>query len=344
MTPHTDLLTDGLDFLLALARDRVAPDQALDRLATLRDRHPGVTHDLIWEAEPLAPAPGYDLMLGHPTHGTISLSVAPPDQLPIPLRSLTRWDDSDIVRVDGRRLGFDDVLVVLDSIWSDRRLLDRIVDLALLRRELEREPVHIGDDELQQAVDELRAARGLITPEATERWLAARSMTLYELEQLVIGERNAVHLRRRLVGAEARDRVAAGSARYDRVALAAFPVDTAELADAVVAEVAGGGDFLRIAERVLAGRRGEHRGSRSLLFETFHRWEVTAHGGGAIAEGAVLVAMLRGAGPYVVKIGDVRAADLDAAIAAAEDELFADWLRTRREAARIEWHWGRRDG
>ncbi|HEX3766570.1 MAG TPA: TIGR04500 family putative peptide maturation system protein [Kofleriaceae bacterium] len=341
MTP--DLLTDGLDFLLALARDRAAPDLALARLAALQARHPDVPHDLVWEDEPLADGPGYDLMLAHPAHGTIALSVAPPDQLPIPLRGLTRWRDSDIVRVDGRRLGFDDVLILLDSIWSDRQLLDRIVDLALLRREMEREPVEVGDAELQQAVDAFRVARGLATAEATERWLASRSMTLVDLEQMVLAERNAIHLRRRLVGDAARARVAASPERYDRVALAAFPVDSPDAARAVVAEVARGGDFLAIAERVLGARHGEPRGHRSLVFERFARCDVAPLEDAALADGAVVAARLRGAGPYVARIAGVGPADPEAAQEAAEEELFAAWLAERRAAAHVEWHWGRAD-
>jgi hypothetical protein len=53
-----------------------------------------------------------------------------------------------VLRVDGRLLLIQDVLLLLDVAWGDTRVLDRLVDIMLLRCELERTPFVASDVDL----------------------------------------------------------------------------------------------------------------------------------------------------------------------------------------------------
>src|SRR5262249_14062210 len=189
-------------------------------------------------------------------------------------------------------------------------------------------PVEVDDAELQEAVDSFRRARGLATPEQTERWLTSRGLSLADLEDLVSTELYEKRLRRRVVGEAARAAAAAAPEDYDDVTVAMFAVPDEAEAIAAAEAIERGEDFFRAAE----GRRA------TIRFDTFARAEV-APLRGDIGDGAVLAARLRGAGPYVCRGARIAAAAPEAAVEAAERRLFADWLRARREAAHVEWHW-----
>src|SRR5690348_14734670 len=96
-------LRDGLGFVAALAADRADPEEALDRLAELRARLPGVALELVWDHEALADRPAYDLLISDDDIGTVSLALTC-DGLPFPLRGLQRWREAAVLRVDGRAM------------------------------------------------------------------------------------------------------------------------------------------------------------------------------------------------------------------------------------------------
>jgi len=337
-------LREGLGFVAALAADRADPEEALERLHGLRTRLPGVELELVWDRETLADRPAYDLLISDDEIGTVSLALTDRG-LPFPLRGMQRWREAAVLRVDGRLMLVQDVLMLLDAAWGETRVLERLVDIMVLRRELERTPYAasdgVRDDQLQRGVDDLRRRHGLMTPDATERWLAERGQTIAGLEALVEEQLAYAHLRRHHVGAAARAAFDADPARWDRVELLAFAAGSEPTALALRDELRGGGDLLAIAARELARHAGGAPGTRAIAFEALPRHAIAVHGGGALEAGAAIAARLRGAGPYVAVVRGVAPARWDDATReAVEQALFEDWLRARRARAHVEWNWG----
>jgi putative peptide maturation system protein len=339
MRPDDVPLRDGLAFIASLVADRVPPDEALVRLRELRRRLPGLELELVWDHEPLATAPAYDLLMSAESLGTVSLALVD-DGLPLPLRGMQRWRDAGLLRVDGRMMLIQDVLALLDIAWGDTRLLDRLVDVMIVRRELEREPFEASDRDLQRGVDELRRRHGLLTADATDQWLAARGLSMTSIEAIVEEQLAFAHVRGRHVGEAARTTFDAAPARWDAIDVVAFPVTTDIAARSARDRLRRGDDLLAVAAAELSATGS--RALRSIVFETVPRGEIEPLGpDDELAPGHVLAARLRGAGPYVVCVRTITAASWDDATRdAVETALFDAWLATRRAAARVEWNWG----
>jgi len=179
------LLTEALAYLRELAAGHVPPVEALRRLEPLRRSAPEQELELVWEVSGPEGDVHYDLLIRGPEGGTISLGYCPEQAVPWPLRGVQRWSDQHVVRVNGEPLDVETVLGMLDFVWSDSRLLTKLVDTCLIRQELRRRGLKLSDAELQQAMNAFRLQRGLGSVEDTRRWLAERGLSLERLEQHV---------------------------------------------------------------------------------------------------------------------------------------------------------------
>ncbi len=327
-------LTSALDYLVHLATENVSPEDAIERIKVLRAEHPGLDWEIVWAEQVFASRFDYDLLIGHPTLGTVSLGLTPRDGVPFPLRGVQRWAEMEVVRVNNRSLSMREVAPMLDPYWGEARIYQRIVDYCIVRRELEVHDVPISDDELQRGVDEFRRQRGLDTPEATERWLTEHGLTLDRLEDWVEHDLRTATLRHRFVGATAEAAFRQDPSAFDELHCAAF---FSSDADTWVSEIRRGASFFEVAERALAGRRDEERSARSVLFETVRRADVEASEPLTVG---VFAAQLHGAGPYVTLIRRISPATWEEARAEIEGRLFATWLASQRQKATIEWNWG----
>ena len=79
-------------------------------------------------------------------------------------------------------VGIDADAAVRQQLFNGGRLLDDIVDEALLRGYAARQAIANTDRELQVAFDELRYRHDLISVEATEQWLRNTSQTLQSVQ------------------------------------------------------------------------------------------------------------------------------------------------------------------
>src|SRR6266542_366931 len=76
---------------------------------------------------------------------------------PWPLLGVQRWNDQDLLRVNGTVLAIDHAIAGLDFIWGEAPVARRLVDVCLIKAELEREPIVLSDAELQQVANAFRA-------------------------------------------------------------------------------------------------------------------------------------------------------------------------------------------
>lgn len=337
------VVVDTLEFLGTLNADAARPEEARQRLRALRARHSGTTIDLLWQEEAYDESVHYDALLRVDGTSTISLSVCPVQALPWPLRGVHRWNEHDLARVNGRVLEVSDAVRLLDFVWDEVRLMDRLLNAFVIREELDRDPITISNEELQHAMDAFRRARGLGTVDETRRWMEERGLTLGALEELV-AERLMINALRERVTA---DRVAAyfdaHRADFDVALVAQFETTDEASARRVIGQIRGNEvSFLEAAERSF--RDTSARRPPPPVFASIRRSTATdARGRAAFAArpGEVLDPVPTETGFAVVKLLAFEPARLDDATRnAIQGHLFEEWLNGRRRAARIEWFWG----
>src|SRR5688572_19561286 len=106
--------------------------------------------------------------------------------------------DPSLIRTGDEALLARDAIAILDMIDTERRAIDRLIEVCLIEAELARDPIEIGDDILQEAFDRLRRAKGLYTVAETEQWLARRGLTMDAFERCAYHQVAAAALRDRV--------------------------------------------------------------------------------------------------------------------------------------------------
>jgi hypothetical protein len=167
-------------------------------------------------------------------------------------------------------------------------------------------------------------------------------MTLASLEQKLENEIRLRLLRRRKMGAAARALFDADQRAFDRVGLTAFPTPPQVEAQTMIERLRREGNFLGIAREALADRQNERRATRSISFESMFRRDIALSTPATdLTPGSFATLMLRGVGPYIAQIDEIKPAEWNAETRDdIERDLFEQWFAERRRSARIEWNWG----
>jgi putative peptide maturation system protein len=339
------VLVASLDYLLTLSREAVRPEEARVGLRLLQGRYPNTRMNLVWEEEAYDRSVHYDMLLHLAGEGTVSLSFCPERTLPWPLRGVQRRNEADLVRVNNTVLRVDQAVACLDFIWGQAPILNRLVNLCLIREALDQDPVQLSAAELQQALDAFRRVHQLHKVADTCSWMERRGLTQERLECLVAGAARTAKLR---------DRVAAGRVEgyferhrpdFDTACIARIEFPDGASAHRTAEKVRTGGvDFYEAAQRrFLAGAERPDQ-PPTALFAVLQRRQAPAELGAAVfaaKPGDVQGPVPTGEGYTLVRMLSLTSARLDALThLAIKDILFEEWLEERRQAAQVEWYWG----
>ncbi len=326
---------DAVRVLADLAGSSEIDDPAA--VDALRERHPACTFDLVHDAESFDGSVHRDLIIRAPGSPTVSVSVAAADGLPWPLRGVVRAHDRDLVDVGGTRIEVAEAMAGLDLLVRDRSVMQTVIDGALIKSELQREPVAVADADLQRAVDAFRRAKRLFTREQTEEWLTDRGLTPGTLGQLVRRQAELDGFRRRVVSD------AAAKAWYDEHAT--------ELDQLTLGWAEPTSDLAEHRERfaqdplsgILAAAASGRRSGIVQQRADSLRSAASPHGPlGAPAVGQVVDLWLDG--PVTAVVLHRRPEPWTTATKAlVAERLFADWLSERRRTARVTWFWGEQE-
>lgn len=332
-----------LEFLADVTRSRAAPDAAMQRLRELATAHPGIHMQLLWNTEAYDESVHYDVLV-HPDHGdTVSVSLSSNHALPWPLRGIQRWTEANLVQVNGQTLTVEGAIGLLDVLWNEAPVMERMVNACLIREQLARDPITVDPEELQSGMDALRRAHRLYTVEDTERWMQQRGMTQVRLEAMVSQYLTDELLRKRIVA----DRVAGYVADHLR------DLDVARVARIEFSDLASATEFrARLSGGVPGFLAAMHKAfvsggtATGCNFVAIRRCDAASELGAqvfAAAPGDAVGPLRSGASSYAV--GCLLQVDLardgEATRAAAEQILFDQWLAQRRNEATTTWHWGR---
>ncbi len=337
-------LDDTLTFLGHLARDTVRPRDALVRLHRLRQLHPELVVDLVWEEHPYPATVHYDALLRERDGKTVSLSVCPATDVPWPLRGVRLASDQDLVRVNGETLKVRDAMDCIDFLWNEARVIRPLVDLCLIAEAVKRWSIEPAPTHTQRALDAFRASRGLLSARDTLAWMQANDLTQERLEHMVVGQAEGFALRDRVAGEGGIDAYwHAHPGAFDVAHVVRLRVREQARATALTADIHGGADFYAIMEREFVARRLVALPHGPL--EIVRRGQLPPKHAEAIfaAMAGDVVGPLDGDGVFdlvrVVRLETGDLADL-ATWNAVSDAIFDAWLDEQRRAANIEWFWG----
>ncbi len=339
-----EMLCITLDYLQTLHRENVRPAEALARIRGLR-QCVDIAIDLLWEEEAYGKSVHYDVLLRRDGEGTISLSFCPDRALPWPLRSIHRWDDKDLVRVNNTILKVDQAIACLDFIWDEARIIDRLVNVCLIQEALADDPIELSDEELQLAMDGFRRAHRLYSATDTYRWLEQRGMTHAQLEGLVADEATVAKLRDRVTANQVEAYFAAHRANFDTASIARLYCSDQEHSQRTYTQICGGElDFYAAAERHFLASTEHAEPPTSMVFVTVQRGQASTAADEAIfaaTPGDVLSPLRVEDGYAIVRVLSFAPACLNQQTHNAIKKLLFDtWLADRRRAATIEWNWG----
>jgi len=335
-------VVDVLAYLMSLSQDPVLPAEAQRGLRLVQTQHPELALELVWEVEAYDQSLHYDVLVQSAAGDTVSVShCAGGGGLPWPLRGVRRWSDANLLQVDGKMLTMEEAVGFLDILWSEAPIMERMVNACLIREELVRRPIEIGDAELQSGMDDLRRAKQLYTAADTERWMHERGMTHAQVEQLVAGTLMCAALRRRLAEGRVASYFEAHHAELDTAHVATIESGDEDAARRLHREIASGDvAFLVAAQQQFLATTQPARA----LFTTLRRRTATDALGQAVfaaAPGDVVGPVRIGARYVIAQVLAVRPAQPDeASRAEIEQILFDAWLAERRQTAKVTWHWG----
>jgi putative peptide maturation system protein len=328
----------------ALVEHLVADSPELDAaVARLRAQHGDVSLRVLRRNQAFDGQSELDLLVGFDQVGTLLMSYGRDSGLPWPLRSVFRWRDGEVASINGRAFTFEELAGMLDFMWTDRQLLRTIVDSHLVDEAIAERGLGASDDELQDAMDAYRAARGLEDPEATEAWLKNQGLSHHLFEQIIEKHVAAGKLRDQVVGGLEQAHFEQASDDYRGVYLGELIYPTRDQAAEAwrrLAEMPQA--FFELAQDALVDAQASKTPSRHVWAHELapeEREQVLQRGAGA-----VLAPRALGNRFVVTQVQAVLAPRYDESTRRAiRDRLFDAWLADRHAEATIEWYWGRRD-
>jgi putative peptide maturation system protein len=331
------LILEVVAALRALSRSSAAPAEAAAQLRALA----GPRVELIHERDAAGDRHELGAVVELPD-GAAVVRYCPDRGAPFILRGAERLGDRDLVQVDGEVMSVSEAIALLDFIWHERPVMRRLLDACVLQAALRAEPVELRDDQVQAALDAIRAANGLYTAEATRRWMVERGITHEALEARAADQAAIRALRDRVVGGAVAGHFAAHRAEYDAATLARVAVpDDPEHRARVEHAVARGMELTELLGLAIAA--GYVPSADAPVVARVRRRDLTGALGTAVFDPAAgrLRVVREPPRITVVHVFAVHPAELDDATAELiAAELFDDWLAHRRGQARIEWNWG----
>lgn len=321
------LLADIVQMLVALAERGSQPREWADAaLAGLRERWPRHALRLVRDRDTGDGSVSHDVLI-RDAAGTVSVAYSAHPATPWPLRGAIRHADSVLLRVDDTQLRVEDALAALDSVWNVAPVLTRLVDTAIVRNELDREPAIVDDQQRQEATEAFRRAKGLLTAEATRQWLHDTGLGLSGFTYLVERTASMHALRRRIASGRIDDWLVAHAGEFDTL---------------TVAWVEGTDTSLAGDEEQVRATVASHVQSGRCAGVTRLRSDAAPASLGAAGVGEVVTAEIAGITATVIVLRREQDSSEEATRAArerAEQALFDEWLVGARDRASVQWCW-----
>ncbi len=335
---------DTLELLQTLQAEKIQPKEARALVYELRKRYTDLKLDLLSEVEEFDHSLHYDALLREPGFGTVSISYCQEKAVPWPMRGVHRWSDADLVRVNTKVITVDQVIALLDFIWDEATITDRIINQALMQQELERSEYNVSDEELQHEVDTFRKSRHLHNAAETEKWLADHGLSHEKLESYLTDSILFLKLKEQAVEGKVEDYFFEHFDELEQIQVAQIVVDNEETARWLSGRIKRGElEFYAVAESQSLETMAA-ASKPAPLFVNLKSGDLDQVDRNELRSAAVgqIVGPIRTSdGTVVVKLLGRNEAQLDEATRNEITEtLFDQWLAVQRSMVRVEWCWG----
>jgi putative peptide maturation system protein len=338
----SDAICAIAEYVRSVTLGQLSDEDARAELSALAQPWNHLRARVVSSCEEYDSARHFDVLLTD-SEGTYTVSFAPADGLPWPLRGVHRWNEGDLLRVNGTTLRIQQAIACLDFVWERDDLLDHLVNVCLVEEEIaSREPFLVSDTDLQARLDEFRRTRGLFTVAATHEWLAQRGISHHQLERRLADTLRVELLADRVVGTRVEEYLKAHMPELGifpvMLASARLQEDLQELkrwatspASWIAWAVAPSGN----SREVCSYRIDAFDASPALVALAPDDVPV-----GAVSQ----VFPHRDAHALACKLGPIELHEPSPQLTRrVRDRLFADWLAERRKYADVEWYWGSRN-
>jgi len=342
MTPTLTQLGNVFEVLTQGAQPHCQPKEMQARLAKI---HGPMPSHLLCEQEGFDGRHHYDVLMHLPDGGMVSMSYAPPDTLPWPMRGVHRHSESQLLRVNGTTLQFSQAVAALDVVWKDTRLARKLVDMCLLQDYFARHPIQVPDAQLRDTMDAFRRTHQLFTVAQTQAWMAQEGWTQERLETVITDLAKVDCLKAQITSAQIEAHFTRHQADHAQLRVACLQVDTEDEARAIHQLIISDGISLReAAQHALTQSCADTAGALSFSVQSGSRQALAATLGcepSQLQMGHVSAPLAGATGWRLVEVIREDAARLDQATRAAISEtLFADWLAQLKRQATVDWYWG----
>ncbi|HEX5597216.1 MAG TPA: TIGR04500 family putative peptide maturation system protein [Micromonosporaceae bacterium] len=329
-SPDLALLADAVETVIQLSQatvdDNGASDQAASALARLRSRYADARLDLLHDRE-VDGTVSYNLLI-RGFAGTVSVAFSPAPTAPWPLRGAMHYTENRLLRVGTTELAVGEALGALDYLWDNAGVLTRLIDTCIIKAELEREPIHLDDTQIQQAADAFRRAKGLLTAEQTTRWLEIVGLDQNGFVEVVTNAATAAALRQRVTAGRVESWLA--EHREDQATLTVAWVDAADPHGSAPLPADRAAALTVVAEAI---QHGQPAGLLRMAAGDAPQELRSA------AVGECVTTTIHGTPARAVVLDRLPVEIDDEARRHAERVLFDQWLADARADADIEWFW-----
>lgn len=333
---------DAMQYLISLAEDKLQPEEAKLRLKALKERYAMLKIDLIWQEEAYDESIHYDLLLRSPDVGTISLSVAPKNSLPWPLRGVQRSREQDFLKVNNMIFTVGDTVARLDFLWNEKPLTDRFVTECLIYEALDEHPIDISDAELQEALNAFRTEHKLYRAQDTYRWIADRGITHEKLESLVLEHTKVAKLRERLTASRVSSYFEQHRTDFESVRV--VQITFKNEASAIKAREQIASNILSFYDLLEQNFISTQASQIENSFKVIQRGQMPSEIEDRVFSalpGDILGPLEAETGYMLLRILSFQPACLDGTTTMKiQQSLFKEWLVERRAKATVEWNWG----
>ena len=326
-------LGDGLSLLQRLPRRRDTLPDARGELQRFRKQHAETHADLAVDVRPGAQSVDYDLLLQHPAGGTVGLCWRADDGVPWDVEFADHWASNRVVSVGEHGVTIQQALLYLHLAGrNDSDLLNALVEDEIVRQRIDDDPPDVSDEERQLVADDFRTANGLLSADATHRWLQEMGLSAERFAGLLGGIVRVRKFKERIAQGEIEPHFARNRQQYDIVRFCRVEVANRESA----LRLADGPDLSRRAGAALgAGDVTDLSiAVRSVFARDLPPELATAPRGAIVGPHGHSPAL------WIGEVLDRTPAALDQqTIAAIRDVIFKEWLSGERARATIRWHW-----
>jgi putative peptide maturation system protein len=299
--------------------------------------HLMVNANLVVDRPPGTKKVEYDILLRHPSGGTVALSWRADRGVPWPIEYADHWAANYVVSVDEYDLSTQDAFLFLKLAGQEYPdLMTELVHQIIVVRALEHEPPPVGEAELREATANFCKRRGISDDHTMNLWMEETGLSREQLNELLATNVKKRKLQERVTEKMIGPHFESNSKDFDTLTIFKLETNNRELAQKVTDEAKECGLKMAAENHIIVN--GDHE-VRALLTTAF-AFEI-AFPTEEIPVGALL-------GPvhghqnsfWAAEVLGRRNAVLDLRTRnAIIDLLFRNWLKEQTSESTVRWHW-----